>query len=45
MELRFTENENDYLVFGIDEEFVIKTSDHIEGTLENFCEHMKMNII
>jgi hypothetical protein len=41
MELRFTENENDYLVFGIDEEFVIKTSDHIEGTLENFCEHMK----
>jgi predicted metal-dependent phosphoesterase TrpH len=41
MELRFTENENDYLVFGIDEEFVIKTSDNIEGTLENFCEHMK----
>ena len=41
MELRFTESENDYLIFGIDEEFVMKTSNYIEGSLESFYKSMK----
>lgn len=41
MEIRFTENSNDYLVYGIDEEFVEKSYDFLDGTLEKFYKSMK----
>ena len=41
MEIRFTENVNDYMVYGIDEEFVEKCYDYLDGTIEKFYKSMK----
>ena len=41
MEIRFTENSNDYLVFGVDDEFVSKASEYLNGTLAEFYKDMK----
>lgn len=35
-EIRFTENSNDYLLFGVDEEVITKAYDYIEKGLEEF---------
>lgn len=35
-ELRFTENNNDYLLYGIDESDLFDIYDHIDGTVEKF---------
>lgn len=41
MEIRFTENHNDYLVYGIDEKFVEDSYDYLDGTIEKFYKSMK----
>lgn len=41
MEIRFDENSNDYLLFGIDEEFISKASDYLMGDLATFYKEMK----
>ena len=41
LEIRFTENSNDYLVYGIDEEFVEKACDYIDKGIEVFYKEMK----
>lgn len=41
MEIRFHENFNDYLVFGVDEEFVSKASEYLMGGLETFYKEMR----
>lgn len=41
MEIRFTENHNDYLVYGIDEKFVEKSYDYLDDTIEKFYKEMK----
>lgn len=41
MEIRFEENNNNYLVFGVDEDFVAKASEYLDGTLERFYKEMK----
>lgn len=41
MEIRFTENQNDYLVYGIDEKFAEKAYDYLDGTIERFYGEMK----
>ena len=41
LEIRFKENANDYLVFGIDEEFVEKACDYIDKDIETFYKEMK----
>lgn len=41
LEIRFVENSNDYLVFGIDEEFVKKACDYIDKDIETFYKEMK----
>ena len=38
MELRFSENDNDYLLYGIDEEDVCRIADYVCGGLERFRE-------
>ena len=37
-EIRFTENINDYLLFGIDEDFLFDAYDYIEGGLKEFSD-------
>ena len=41
MEIRFAENENDYLLYGISEEDVAPLFDSLEGNLENFHRNYK----
>jgi predicted metal-dependent phosphoesterase TrpH len=41
MELRFTENENDYLVYGLDEAFLEENEDFYEMGLASFSEFVK----
>ncbi len=41
MEIRFPENANDYLVYGIDEAFVEKAYTYLDSTLEKFYTEMK----
>ncbi len=42
-ELRFTENDNDYLIFGLDEEFLITHPDLHQMTLRSFSELARMH--
>lgn len=41
MEIRFPQNQNDYLVYGIDEEFVKKAYDYVATDLETFYKTLK----
>lgn len=41
MEIRFAENINDYLLYGIGEEDVSVLFDYLGGDLEQFCTHFK----
>ncbi len=41
MEIRFPQDSNDYLVFGIDEDFVDKSIDYLDKSLEEFYKGMK----
>lgn len=40
-EIRFSENSNDYLLFGIDEDFVKEAYDCLDMGIENFSKHFR----
>lgn len=41
LELRFTENDNDYLVYGVDEKFLKENPDFYKSSLIDFMKHIK----
>ncbi len=44
LEIRFAkENNNDYLIYGVDEDIAALCYDHLEGTLEDFRKNVKLD--
>lgn len=41
-ELRFVENENDYLIYGINRDSLLKIYDYLDGTVENFRKNCEL---
>ena len=41
-ELRFPENENDYLIFGVDRDDLLKIYDHLSDGVENFRKNLNL---